>query len=137
MLEEAVKKYHNKTLESAQIIDELIKLAKDIRESNKRGEELGLNESELAFYDALEVNDSAVKILGDRVLKEIAKELLITLRKNLTIDWNIRENVQANLRASVKRILRKFNYPPDKQEKATKTIIEQTELLAKEWDEKY
>ena len=134
MLEEAVKRYHNKTIESAQIIEELIKLAKEIRESDKRGEELRLSEDELAFYDALETNDSAVKILGDMVLKEIARELVITVKKNLTIDWNIRENVKAHLRSRVKRILRKYNYPPDKQEKATKTVIEQTELLCYEWN---
>ena len=134
MLEEAVKKYHNKTIESAQIIEELIKLAKEIRESDKRGEELGLNEDELAFYDALETNDSAVKILGDRILKEIARELVVTVKKNLTIDWNIRENVRALIRSKVKRILRKYNYPPDKQEKATKTVIAQTEFLCEEWN---
>jgi len=134
MLEEAVKRYHNKTIESAQIIEELIKLAKEIRESDKRGEELGLSEDELAFYDALETNDSAVKILGDEVLKEIARELVVTVKKNLTIDWNIRESVRAHLRTLVKRILRKYNYPPDKQEKATKTVIEQTELLCQEWN---
>jgi len=135
MLEEAVKKYHNKTIESAQIIEELIKLAKEIRESDKRGEELGLSEDELAFYDALETNDSAVKILGDKVLKEIARDLVITVKKNITIDWSIRENVKALLRSKVKRILRKYNYPPDKQEKATKTVIEQTEFLCEEWNE--
>jgi type I restriction enzyme, R subunit len=133
MLEEAVKKYHNKTLESAQIIEELIKLAREIRESDKRGEELGLSEDELAFYDALETNDSAVKILGDKVLKEIARDLVTIVKKNITIDWSIRENIRALLRSKVKRILRKHNYPPDKQEKATKTVIEQTEFLCEEW----
>ncbi len=133
MLEEAVKKYHNKTIESAQIIEELIKLAKEIREADKRGEKLGLSEDELAFYDALETNDSAVKILGDKVLKEIARELVVTIRNNLTIDWNIRESVRALLRSRVKRILRKYKYPPDKQEKATNTVIEQTELLCDNW----
>lgn len=137
MLEEAIKRYHNKTIESAQVIEELIKLAREIRESNKRGDELGLTDDELAFYDALETNDSAVKILGDKVLKEIARELVITVKKNLTIDWNIRENIQALLRSKIKRILRKYNYPPDKQEKATKTVIEQTELLCQEWNESY
>jgi len=135
MLEEAVKKYLNKTIESAQIIDELIKLAREIRESDKRGEELGLSEDELAFYDALETNDSAVKILGDKVLKDIARELVITVKKNITIDWNIRESIRALLRSKVKRVLRKYNYPPDKQEKATKTVIEQTEFLCEEWNE--
>jgi type I restriction enzyme, R subunit len=134
MLEEAVKKYLNKTIESGQIIEELVKLAREIRESDKRGEELGLSEDELAFYDALETNDSAVKILGDKVLKDIARELVITVKKNITIDWNIRESIRALLRSKVKRVLRKYNYPPDKQEKATKTVIEQTEFLCQEWN---
>jgi len=134
MLAEAVEKYHRKTLESAQIIEELIELAKKIRSLDQRGRELGLTDDELAFYDALETNDSAVKILGDKVLRKIARELVITVKKNLTIDWNIRENIQALLRAKVKRILRKYNYPPDKQERATKTVLQQTELLCEEWN---
>ncbi|HEY4581103.1 MAG TPA: type I restriction enzyme endonuclease domain-containing protein, partial [Candidatus Acidoferrales bacterium] len=104
-----------------------------MREANKRGEELGFTEEELAFYDALEVNDSAVKVLGDETLKTIARELVDTVHKNTTIDWTVREAVRAKLRTMVKRILRKHGYPPDKQEKATQTVLEQAELLCKDW----
>ncbi len=95
--------------------------------------ELGLTDDELAFYDALETNDSAVKVLGDDTLKRIARELVETVRKNVTIDWTMRENVRAQLRVHVKRILRKHGYPPDKQEKATQLVLEQAEVLAPEW----
>ena len=103
-----------------------------MREADRRGEELGLSEEELAFYDALEANDSAVKVLGDETLRDIARELVETVRKNVAIDWTIRENVRAQLRVLVKRILRKHGYPPDKQERATQTVLEQAELLS--WD---
>ncbi|MGH8363129.1 MAG: type I restriction enzyme endonuclease domain-containing protein, partial [Gammaproteobacteria bacterium] len=96
-------------------------------------EKLGLSEEELAFYDALETNDSAVKVLGEPTLTKIARELVDTVRKNVTIDWTVRENVQAQLRVLVKRILRKYGYPPDKQEKATQTVLEQAALLADGW----
>ena len=119
--------------EAAQVIEELIQLAKDMREANARGEKLGLSEDELAFYDALETNDSAVKVLGDETLRAIAKELVETVRSNVTIDWTLRENVRAQLRVLVKRILRKHGYPPDKQEKATQTVLEQAALLSGEW----
>ena len=92
-----------------------------------------LTEDEIAFYDALETNDSAVKVLGEPTLKQIARELVETVRKNVTIDWTIRENVRAQLRVLVKRILRKYGYPPDKQEKATQTVLEQAALLADGW----
>jgi type I restriction enzyme R subunit len=111
----------------------LIALAKDMRAANARGEELGLSEDEVAFYDALETNDSAVKVLGEPTLKTIARELVATVRKNVTIDWTLRENVRAQLRVLVKRILRKFGYRPDKQEKATRTVLEQAELLSEAW----
>ena len=104
-----------------------------MREANERGEELGLSEDELAFYDALETNDSAVQVLGDETLREIARELVETVRKNVKIDWTLRENVRANLRRLVKRILRKHGYPPDKQEKATRTVLEQAEVLSAGW----
>lgn len=94
---------------------------------------MGLNDDEVAFYDALETNDSAVKVLGDETLRKIARELVETVRKNTTIDWAIRENVRANLRVLVKRILRKYGYPPDKQEKATITVLEQAEVLSANW----
>ena len=111
----------------------LIALAKDMREANTRGEKLGLTEDELAFYDALETNDSAVQVLGDETLRAIARELVETVRNNATIDWTLRENVRAQLRVLVKRILRKHGYPPDKQEKATQTVLEQAEVLSAQW----
>ena len=111
----------------------MIGLARHLREANARGEELGLSEDELAFYDALETNDSAVQVLGDETLRDIARELVETVRGNVTIDWTLRENVRANLRRLVKRILRKHGYPPDKQEKATRTVLEQAEVLSAEW----
>jgi len=115
------------------VIEELIALAKNMREANRRGEELGLSEEEIAFYDALETNDSAVKVLGDETLRIIARELVETVRSNVTIDWTIKESIRAKLRIMVKRILRKYGYPPDKQEKATQTVLEQAELLCKDW----
>ena len=115
------------------MIQELIDLAKDMREANARGEKLGLSDEELAFYDALEVNDSAVKVLGDEALRAIARELVETVRNNTSIDWTVKESVRARLRSMVKRILRKHGYPPDKQEKATQTVLEQAELLCKDW----
>jgi len=133
LLEQAVRKYQNRAIETAQVIEELIQLAKDMREAGARGEKLGLSDDELAFYDALETNDSAVKVLGDETLKTIARELVATVRTNVTIDWTVRENVRANLRVLVKRILRKHGYPPDKQEKATQTVLEQAEVLSDQW----
>ena len=133
MLEQTLRRYQNRTVEAAQVIEELIQLAKDMREANQRGEKLGLAEDELAFYDALESNDSAVRVLGDEILRTIARELVETVRSNVTIDWTLRENVRANLRVLVKRTLRKHDYPPDKQEKATRTVLEQAEVLSGGW----
>ena len=135
MLEEVIRKLQNRAIEAAQVIEELIQLAKKMREANKRGEQLGLNEDEIAFYDALEVNDSAVKVLGDDILKIIAQELVRAVRRSVTIDWTVRENARAKIRVMVKRILRKYGYPPDKQEKATQTVLEQAEVLCQEWVE--
>ncbi|MGQ9648347.1 MAG: type I restriction endonuclease subunit R [Thermodesulfobacteriota bacterium] len=133
MLEEAIRRYQNRAIEAAQVIEELIALAKKMKEADARGESLQLSEDEIAFYDALETNDSAVKILGDETLRTIARELVASVRKNVTIDWTVRENVRAQLRVIVKRILRKYGYPPDKQEKATQTVLEQAEVLSQEW----
>ena len=133
MLEDAIRRYQNRTIEAAQVIEELIELAKEMREDFARGQELGLNEDELAFYDALETNDSAVKVLGDDTLRAIAQELVETVRKNAAIDWTVRESVRAGMRNAVRRVLRKYKYPPDKQEKAIETVIEQAELLSEEW----
>ena len=133
MLEQTLRRYQNRAIEAAQVIEELIQLAKEMREANARGERLGLSDDELAFYDALETNDSAVQVLGDETLRAIARELVDTVRNNVTIDWTLRENVRAKLRAMVKRILRKHGYPPDKQEKATVTVLEQAEVLSEGW----
>ncbi len=135
MLEKTIKRYQNKSIETAQVIEELIELAKEMREARCKGDKLNLSEEELAFYDALEVNDSAVAVLGDETLRTIARELVDTVRNNLTIDWTLRESVQAKLRVMVKRILRKYGYPPDKQKKATETVLEQAALICNVWIE--
>ena len=133
LLEKAIKAYTNKSIETAEIIQELIDLAKKIRVELNRGKDLGLNEDEIAFYDALADNESAKEALGDETLRKIARELVATVKKNITIDWSVRESVQAKLRVIVKKILRKYGYPPDKQEKATITVLEQAKLLGYEW----
>ena len=133
MLEQTLRRYQNRAIEAAQVIEELIQLARELREADARGEELGLSEDELAFYDALETNDSAVQVLGDETLRTIARELVETVRNNVTIDWTLRENVRAYLRVLVKRTLRRYGYPPDKQEKATRTVLEQAEVLSAGW----
>ena len=133
MLERSIRSYQNRTVEAAQVIEELIEIAREMRHAQDRGEALGLSDEELAFYDALEANDSAVKVLGDETLKTIAMELVDSVRRNVTIDWTLKESVRAKLRLGVKRILRKHGYPPDKQEKATQTVLEQAEALCKDW----
>ena len=133
MLEATVRRYQNRSIDTAQVIAELVKLAKEMRKAHRRGEDLGLTDDEIAFYDALEVNDSAVKILGDDTLRAIARDLVDTLRRNVTIDWTVKENVRAKIRTMVKKILRKHGYPPDKQEKAVQTVLQQAELLCKDW----
>jgi type I restriction enzyme R subunit len=133
MLQESIRRYQNRAIEAAQVIEELIALAKDMRDAQARGDELGLNDDEVAFYDALGTNDSAVMELGDETLKQIARELVDAVRRNVKIDWTVRENVRAEMRVIVKRILRKYGYPPDRQEEATKTVLEQAEVLSAEW----
>ncbi|MDE2862268.1 MAG: DUF3387 domain-containing protein, partial [Chloroflexota bacterium] len=133
MLERTINRYANRAIEASQVIEELIQLAREMRAAIARGESLGLTEDELAFYDALETNDSAVKVLGDATLRVIARELVETVRNNVTIDWTLRENVRARMRLLVKHVLRKHNYPPDKEEKATLTVIEQAEVLSTGW----
>lgn len=130
MLAEAIRRYQNNAISAAAIIEELIRLAKELKEADKRGENLNLDFRELAFYDALEVSDSAVKILGDEVLKTIARELVESVRNSVTIDWDKKESVQAKMRVMIKRILKKYGYPPEKQESAVKTILEQAKLIA-------
>ena len=133
MLEQSLRRYQNRSVEAAQVIEELIELARAMREASVRGDQLGLNDDELAFYDALETNDSAVQVLGDKTLRAIARELVDTVRKNVTIDWTLRESVQAQLRVMVRRILNRYGYPPDKQEQATITVLEQAEVLSEGW----
>jgi type I restriction enzyme R subunit len=133
LLEQSLRRYQNRAIETAQVIEELIAIAKEMRTAGERGERLGLTEDELAFYDALETNDSAVAVLGEPELLAIARELTETVRKNVTIDWTVRENVKAQLRVLVKRILRKHGYPPDKQAKATQLVLEQAEALSEWW----
>lgn len=133
LLEQSIRRYQNRAIEAAAVIEELIGLAREMREAEARGESLGLTDDELAFYDALETNDSAVKVLGDANLRVIARELVKSVRANVTIDWTMRENVRAKIRVTVKRILKKHGYPPDKQEKATQRVLEQAEVLSAAW----
>jgi type I restriction enzyme R subunit len=133
MLEQTIQRYQNRAIETAQVMQELIELAREIREAYKRGEDLGLTEDELAFYDALDLNDTSVQALGDKILQAIARDLVETIRRNVTIDWTVKESVKANLRRLVKRLLRKYGYPPDKQEKAMVTVLQQAELLCRDW----
>jgi type I restriction enzyme R subunit len=133
MLRKAMKRYNKQEESAVQIINRLIELAREMREAQRRGEELGLSDDELAFYDALEVNDSAVAVLGDETLKEIAQMLVKQVRANVSIDWTLKESAQAKMRVTVKRILRKYGYPPDKQKRATETVVAQAELLSAQW----
>ncbi|MHB0853657.1 MAG: type I restriction enzyme endonuclease domain-containing protein [Rectinema subterraneum] len=135
LLEEAIRKYQNRAIETAQVIEELLALAKEVREADRRGEQLGLTDDEIAFYDALETNDSAVSVLGDEKLKLIAQELVKAVRANLTIDWAVRESVRAKMRVIIKRILKKYGYPPDHQARATELVLEQAEVICREWAE--
>lgn len=135
ILEDAIKKYQNNLLTAAQVIEELVKLAKDIRESDKRGEALSLSEDELAFYDALANNDSAKEVLGDKQLAAIAIEVFRSVKGNATIDWTLKESVRARLRRDVKRILNRYGYPPDQQFTATENVLKQAELMADELSE--
>jgi type I restriction enzyme R subunit len=133
MLEHSIRAYQNRAVEASQVIEELIEIAKEMRQAQERGENLGLSDDELAFYDALEVNDSAVEVLGDETLRTIAVKLVETVRQNVSIDWTMKESVRAKLRVMVKRVLRRHGYPPDKQAKATETVLEQAEALCVDW----
>ncbi|MCS7092370.1 MAG: DUF3387 domain-containing protein [Patescibacteria group bacterium] len=119
----------NCSLQISKVVAELVELARKIKEEGERGKETGLTQEEIAFYDALCANESAIRELGDETLKQIARELVVLLRQNTTVDWTIKESVQAKLRIYVKKLLRKYNYPPDKQESATQTVLEQAKLL--------
>lgn len=136
MLLATIKRYQNRAIEAAQVINELIEIAKKMKAEKEQGSDLGLSRDETAFYDALTENESAVKELGDPTLKAMAQELVKILRKSTTVDWNIRESVRAKIKISVKKLLRKYKYPPDQQEKATLIVLEQTELICKDWIDK-
>src|SRR6266496_3396265 len=132
MLERAMRSYTNRSLDAAEIITELVELAKEMRKERDRGTALGLRDDELAFYDAVYQNDSAVLELGDDTLKAIAHELVAVVRHNATIDWDKKEQVRASLRRHIRRLLAKHKYPPDKQESAVLLVIQQAELIARE-----
>jgi type I restriction enzyme R subunit len=136
MLNIAVKNYQNNLITSAQVMKEMIQLAKDIKAADRRGVDLGLDFREYAFYSALEVNDTSVAILGDDMLRHIARELVDTVKKNTSIDWTVRENVQAKMRIAVKKILRTHGYPPDMELKATETVLEQAKLMANNFNDR-
>ena len=133
MLQQTLNKYHNRAIATQEIIEELIKLGQEIREAASRGERLGLNDDEIAFYDALAQNHSAVEFMGDDKLKVIATELILKVRESVTIDWTLRESARAKIRVMVRRILRKHGYPPDLQEEATKLVLQQAEVLCADW----
>jgi len=133
MLDDAVRKYQNRAIEAAEVIDELIRLAKDLRKAQSRGQDLGLTDDEVAFYDALSDNNSAKDLMGDEQLRFLAQELVNRVKQNVSIDWQVRENARAQIRVLVKRILRKYGYPPDMAQRATELVLEQTEVLCKDW----
>jgi type I restriction enzyme R subunit len=133
LLERSIQRYQNRTINAAQVISELIQLAREMREAQKRGEELGLTEEEVAFYDALAANESAVEVMGNEELAFIAHELVKAVRQNVSIDWTVKKSVRAKIRIVVKRILRRHGYPPDLQAQATQTVLEQAELFASGW----
>ena len=135
MLEQSVQKYQNRAIEAAQVIDELIRLAREMREAQSRGQELGLSDDEVAFYDALADNESAKAVMGDDQLRFLAQELVERVKQNVSMDWQVRENARAQIRVLVKRVLRKFGYPPDMQQRATELVLEQAEVLCKDWSE--
>ena len=133
LLQQTLNRYHNRAIETQEVIEELIRLAKEMRDAMGRGETLGLNDDELAFYDALSDNSSARILMGDDKLKLIATELVIHVRSSVTIDWNLREQARANIRVLIKRILRKYGYPPDLQSEAAQLVLQQAELLCESW----
>jgi type I restriction enzyme R subunit len=133
MLEDTIRRYQNRTIDAAEVITELIDMAKTIRDSAQQGEELGLNPEEFAFYSALADNISAVEVMGNTQLAAIALELVQKMRQNVTLDWTVKESARARIRVLVKRILKKFGYPPDLSERATEMVMEQAEILAAQW----
>lgn len=132
MLERAINEYKNRGIDTLQVIEELLALAKKISDADKRGERLGLSEEEIAFYDALADNESALEILGNETLRLMAAELVRIIRQNAGVDWTLRKNIQAKIKVSVKRLLKKYGYPPDKQKLATDNVLKQAELLCRD-----
>ena len=132
-LEDAISRYHANAITTAEVLQQLINLARDIRAARSRGEEQGLSDEEIAFYDALAENESALQVMGDEKLRLIAYELLVSLRENVSVDWAHRESARARLRVLVKRILRKYGYPPDLQDVAVQTVLQQAEALSSTW----
>lgn len=132
MLEQAINKYKSRGIDTLQVIEELLALAKKISDADKRGEGLGLSDEEIAFYDALADNESALEILGNETLRLMASELVRIIRQNAGVDWTLRKNIQAKIKVSVKRLLKKYGYPPDKQKLATENILKQAELLCRD-----
>jgi len=132
-LKKTLNAYHNRAIATQEVIEELIKLAKEMDAATKRGQNLGLTDDELAFYDALAANASAVQVMGDDKLKVIAAELITKVRQSVTIDWTLRESARAKIKVMVKRILNKYGYPPDLQDEAVQTVIQQAELLTRNW----
>ena len=133
LLSSVITRYQNRSIETAQVMEELVEMAKKFREASSRGEQLGLSDDEVKFYDALANNESAVKELTDETLKKIAHELTENLKKNISVDWAQRESVRATLRLMVKRVLRKYKYPPDQAEEAVELVLQQVETLGEEW----
>jgi type I restriction enzyme R subunit len=133
LLQASLTRYRNRAIETAQVIEELIAMAKSFNEAARRGESLGLTPEELAFYDALETNEASVRQLGDAALKEIARQLTDYLRKNLSVDWSVRETVRAKMRAQVKLILKRHKYPPDLEARAIELVLKQAEALSEAW----
>jgi type I restriction enzyme R subunit len=132
LLEAAIATYTNRSLTTAEIIAQLVELAKQMRDAHHRGDALGLASDEVAFYDAIVQNDAAVLELGDETLKKIARDLVKAVRSSATIDWNLKDSVRAEMRAKIKRLLTRYDYPPDKEEKAIQLVLEQAELFATE-----
>ncbi len=133
MLEQALQKYKNNSIEAAQVIEELIEIARKMRESNKEAEELGLSDDEIAFYDALALHGSARQVMGDDQLRKLAALLVARVRSNVTVDWTLRADAQARLHVEVKRLLREYGYPPDQEKMATDLVLEQASLFGEEW----
>lgn len=133
MLTSVITRYQNRSIETAQVMSELVEMAKKFRDAASRGEELGMNQDEVKFYDALANNESAVLLLTDETLKKIAHELTENLRQNMSVDWSERESVRAKLRLMVKRILRKYKYPPDLQDAAVELVLQQAQVMGESW----